>query len=508
MKSVIDERKFREVNAALPETVPGRLGNGFGKVRHETLANHCYVRIAGKSQAIYNDRVPYKNNLEVVCGYDELGSSEKPGKFMVLSSRTAAPGGTGVVVATVGKHGKTHQLFRSDGGTDVSWIDNRQIIDLQTWPYSGMQVHVYQGIVDIGGGIYKLVPSQLLDLTAHIPTTPGNAALVLITVNTSGALVVTKGAEFVLADMTTADLMLANIPYEPSNTAEALSAVRVHYGQIEVQMSASNLDIIDLRRSKRNIMRDFGVEVQRGKVPGFAAVTKFGHAPSGVQTTDTDIWSRANATPTQQIWLAPTAARIHALVSNDVNDTAAGTGLRTVRVYGLKTWALAETSEVVTMNGTTPVNMANSYVIIHGMEALTWGTAGPNVGTITATAATDATITAVILPGDGKTEMAILGVPSTQTFYLKRWGVELDKASGATATVDFQMVVNPIPATLTTGFIRRLDFSLQSDGTSSSSRYYDVPPVFAGPCIIKVQATASAANVDAKSGFDGYLVNN
>ncbi len=505
---IADKRKFRERNAATPETIPGRMGDGFGHVKHETLANYVYVRIAGVVQVIYNDRVPVRNNLDVECGYDILGSSEKPGRFMVLSTRTAAPGGAGVTVNTVGKHGKSHQLFRADGGDDPVWIDGRQILDLQTWPYSGMQVHVYQGIVDIGGGIYKLVPSQLLDLTAHIPTTPGNAALVLITVNTAGALVATKGTEFVLADMTTPALMLANIPYEPADTAESSAAVRVYYGQTEVKMSGANLDIIDLRRARRNTMRDFGTEVARGKIPGFSSLNKYGHAPSGIQTTDTDIWSRADATPTQQIWLAPTAARIHALVSDSANDTAAGTGLRTVRVYGLKTWATSETSEVVTMNGTTPVNMADSYVIIYRMVALTWGTTGPNVGTITATAATDNTVTAVIMPGDGQTEMAIFGVPSTQTFFLKRWGVEIDKTSAAAVTVDFQFVVNPSPATLTTAFIRKLDFSLQSNGTSSSSRYYDIPPAYPGPCIIKIQASASAADTDAKSGFDGYLVNN
>jgi len=40
------------------------------------------------------------------------------------------------------------------------------------------------------------------------------------------------------------------------------------------------------------------------------------------------------------------------------------------------------------------------------------------------------------------------------------------------------------------------------------SEYFNNPIKFAGPCIIKVQALASAADVDGKSAFDGYLVNN
>ncbi len=43
---------------------------------------------------------------------------------------------------------------------------------------------------------------------------------------------------------------------------------------------------------------DFYIEIARGAVEGYSHVNKFGRAPSGVQSTSTDIWERANATPT------------------------------------------------------------------------------------------------------------------------------------------------------------------------------------------------------------------
>jgi len=255
---------------------------------------------------------------------------------------------------------------------------------------------------------------------------------------------------------------------------------------------------------------DHGLNVARGLVPFVTRVNKFGAAPQGIQTTVTDIWSRADATPTQQIWLAPTAARIHAIVSSSASDAAGGTGAASIVLYGLKTWASAETNETITLTGQTPVNTANSYVIIHRMKCVAQATTtavGVNVGTITATAATDNTVTAVIIAGDGQTEMAIYGIPSGYTFYMKRWGVAVARAA-QTTTADFELRVNENPNVQTLAYLRKDDMSIVTSGSSGRERVYDIPPSFSGPCIIKVQATASAADTDGKSGFDGYIVAN
>jgi len=253
--------------------------------------------------------------------------------------------------------------------------------------------------------------------------------------------------------------------------------------------------------SKRFVV-DYFSELALGNIEGHSRVNKFGTAPDGVQTTATDIWSRADATPTQQIWLAPTAARIHALVSSSAADTGFS-----IRVYGLKTWDSLETNELVTLNGTTPVNTANSYVIIHRMKMVPTAAKVINAGTITATAATDGTITAVILPGDGQTEMAIYGVPSVQKALLHRWSVNIDRTTGVAIAVDFRLRVNENPNVQTTGFLRKDDISLTSTGTTVVERFYKVPPVYAGPCIIKIQAISTSADTEGESGFDLELVN-
>ena len=87
-----------------------------------------------------------------------------------------------------------------------------------------------------------------------------------------------------------------------------------------------------------------------------SAVNKFGQATNGVQVTDTDIWDRADAAATQQIWLGPTSARIHTIVSSDAADDGApegaGAGAQAIRIWYLPDWDTKEAVEDVVLNGT------------------------------------------------------------------------------------------------------------------------------------------------------------
>ncbi len=252
--------------------------------------------------------------------------------------------------------------------------------------------------------------------------------------------------------------------------------------------------------------RDFMFEVARGFYDNVVHVNKFGRSTNVDSGVATDIWDGANATDDIDIWVAPTTARGHNIVSASANDASGGTGARTLRIFGLTDWDLEEVSEDITMNGTTDVPTANAYVIIHRMAVLTKGATNINVGLITATANIDDSVTAQINAGEGQTQMAIYGIPSIQNGYMPSYYASFNKSGGATGAVDFSLLVNYEPDAELTNFQVKNTQGLISTGNSHFQLFFQPYFKIAGPAIVKVQGNGSAANLDASAGFDMILV--
>lgn len=255
-----------------------------------------------------------------------------------------------------------------------------------------------------------------------------------------------------------------------------------------------------------NMANDPLLEIALGNVAGQSAVNKFGRTTNADSGILTDIWDRANTTDDQDIWVAPTQARTHQIVSSSASDDGdpAGVGARTIQLYGLTDWDTAEVSETITMNGTSNVATANQYVIIHRMKVLTKGATSSNVGTITATADTDGTVTAQINAGEGQTQMAIYGIPSISTGYMTGWYSSTNGSVNVDA--DVEIVYNPEPDAQLTNFLTKETNSIR--GSGSSFIYHPFAPYksFPGPGILKIQATSDTANSDISGGFDMILV--
>ncbi len=241
------------------------------------------------------------------------------------------------------------------------------------------------------------------------------------------------------------------------------------------------------------------LDVAAGRVSAIAAVNKFGRNDDiDTGTIPEDIWDAGGT------WVPPTAARTHDIASTSANDAAAGTGAQTVFIQGLDaSWNLQ--SETVTMNGVSNVATANTYIRIFRMYVATAGSGRTNAGAITATAQTDATVTAQMNAGFGQTEMAIYTVPNGKTAYLTDFYVSLNR-SGAAGRADYVIAIRPSADTLTVERVIHSG-SLSVTGSSSYEHFFFTPKqIPAKTDIIFRVLGVTDNNTSFSAGYDLILV--
>ncbi len=185
----------------------------------------------------------------------------------------------------------------------------------------------------------------------------------------------------------------------------------------------------------------FDLAAARGLVPGTAVFEKYGKNPDiDTGTAPEDIWNGAN----DYTGFPTGAAETMEIFSSDANDTSAGTGARTVRIFNLLDDTGAELSNVdVSLNGTTPVSLGAQEYYRGGsrMKVLTTGSGGTNVGTLTLRhTTTTANIFAVMPTLNNQTAICAYTVPLGKTLYINRLNAQMGRASGAagSATMTFR----------------------------------------------------------------------
>jgi hypothetical protein len=246
---------------------------------------------------------------------------------------------------------------------------------------------------------------------------------------------------------------------------------------------------------------DLKFDIPADREADFHGINQFGHASDGVQATATDIWDRADSDATQQIWVAPSSAAPLEIASSSASDASAGAGARKLRIYGLIDWDLPEISEDIVMNGTTSVTTTQSWVVCYQMQVIEKGATNVNVGTITAKVQGESTVTAVISPSEGKTQMAVYAISSLDEAYITNFYGTINKAQGVAATIDYSLRVNTEPDTQLSNFVRESILGVQSTGSSLFSHSFFPYLRVNGPAVIKVQGIASAADVDGSAGI-------
>jgi len=155
----------------------------------------------------------------------------------------------------------------------------------------------------------------------------------------------------------------------------------------------------------------FYLEVAQGNISGYSSVNKFGF--NDQVPTDWEVIALGSANFTY-----PTSAGTVTVVSDDADDTSAGTGARTIKIQGLDgNYDFQE--ETITMNGTTNVTSTNTFLRVNRMEVLTAGSSNGMEGTITATVGGNEQ-SRMEAEYDNQTLQANYTIPAGKTGYLTR----------------------------------------------------------------------------------------
>lgn len=222
-------------------TFEGIMGDGLGNVQVTEAGkeNFSYVRINDTVQKVLNTRIPLQEGIRVIVGYD----ASQPDLLQILGTRTATPyGSTGRVVNRYAPASYYEWM-----GSDPIFIDKRlwlprriSCLDVSDPLYTGLSVRMYWDMF-WDGTSWIVLPSQIIDLSSYTPAS-GKSAFVLVTLNSAGAVICTKGSE-----ITTASILPIDIPAPPSGTSDVLAAVRLYYGQTDIVETITTTDILDLR---------------------------------------------------------------------------------------------------------------------------------------------------------------------------------------------------------------------------------------------------------------------
>jgi hypothetical protein len=254
--------------------------------------------------------------------------------------------------------------------------------------------------------------------------------------------------------------------------------------------------------SRFGLTEPFNLQVARGQIAYHESIYKFGNNPQVADSIET-VW------PEGGLYSYLSAATVLKVSSSSTDDTSAGTGARTVELFGLD-GDYNEISEVVTLNGQTAVNTTQSYLRINRMIVRSAGSGGANAGIIyagtgTVTTGVPANIYATI-NGDGtnQTLMALWTIPAGYTGYLMQYDVSNGTTSNTPAVCKLLLVARPYGEVFQTKDVKSLTTGMHIENSLV------IPVEFAEKTDIEVRAVSSSNSVtfDISAAFEMLYIKN
>jgi|DEB0MinimDraft_6_1074348.scaffolds.fasta_scaffold36496_1 hypothetical protein len=247
----------------------------------------------------------------------------------------------------------------------------------------------------------------------------------------------------------------------------------------------------------------FELQVSRGQIAYHKPLFKFGNNASVGNSLET-IWSEGG------LYVYPPSASVMTVSSSSTADTSAGTGARTVTVFGLDA-DYNEISETVTLNGQTAVNTTKSYLRVNRMIVRSAGSGGANAGVIytgtgTITSGVPANVYASIngVTGSNQSLMALWTVPSGYTAYLLQYDISNGTTSNTPAVCKMILAVRPYGEVFQSKDVKSLTTGMHVEET------FSVPVKVAEKSDIEVRAISSSGSVsfDISAAFELIYIEN
>lgn len=233
----------------------------------------------------------------------------------------------------------------------------------------------------------------------------------------------------------------------------------------------------------------FEMRASLGRFPRYNVNNKFGYN-SAVGTSQEEIWNVGGV----EAYLSTAETMNIVSTSTDDDGAPVGTGARTLSIYGLDNdWN--EINETVTLNGTTDVETTNSYLRVFRMIVNTAGSTGSNVGTITATASSAASVHAQINPTDNQTLKINFAIPANKYGIISHAEIGCAKADDC----EVRFKVRPFGEVFQTN--RLLNFF---ESTVSFSNF--IPILLPPKTDVTLTALSSAGGVKVSANLDYYTI--
>lgn len=166
-----------------------------------------------------------------------------------------------------------------------------------------------------------------------------------------------------------------------------------------------------------------------GKINGIRRVVISGYnSDVDIATAPEDIFPAIESTLIPRV--PSSSPESWEMVSSDINDSAAGSGARTVSITTVNS-SYVEVTQTVTLNGTTPVPLTGTHIAVNSALVISAGSGGTNSGLITIRVAAAGAARAYISPGDSILNQCKFTVPANHTLELYSATMGITTSGGA-----------------------------------------------------------------------------